>query len=199
MDGNRVEPETKELRMDGPTPATRHGRSLPKTDATVTGVFRDPDDATQAVRRLTSKSVPVDSIRVFVVDEQGRRRRELAVEDEAGALKGGAIGAGIGAAVGLLIVILVPVVTGVASPGTPGVSTLFGALQAIAWGAVAGIPLGIIIGMGRWQGRKKIEEAGLVPHRMHVIVESEALGSVARDVLERSGAERVDWRGDGVG
>lgn len=173
-------------------PATGDGRDFYDVDAGVMGVFRDPEDVNRAVRGLTAKSVPVDSIRVFVVDEQGRRRREIAVEDEAGALRGALIGAGLGAIAGVLIVILVPLFSGAASLGALGASTFLGALRAIALCAAAGLPLGAIIGMGRWQGRKKIEETGLIPHRIHVAVESEELASLARAVLEDAGAERVD-------
>ena len=178
--------------MYDPAFPTGDGRGLYDVDASVTGVFRDPGRVSRAVRRLTAKSVPVDSIRVFLVDEQGRRTREIEVEDEAGALRGGLIGAGLGAILGLLIVILVPVL-GSASVGPIRVSAFLGALQAIALSAVAGIPLGVIIGMGRWRGRKKIEETGTTPHRIHVTIESEELASVARAVLEDAGAERVEW------
>ena len=178
-----------------PSPAMGDGRGLMDVDASVMGVFRDPDHASRAVRRLTAKSVPVDSIRVFMVDEQGRRQRELAVEDEAGALKGALIGAGVGAVLGLLAVILVPILTGVATVGALSISTFLGALRAIALCAAAGVPLGAIIGMGHWQGRKKIEESGLTPHRIYVAVESDELAAIARAVLEDAGAERVDWHG----
>jgi hypothetical protein len=184
----------KELHMYGPSLAMGDERGLQGVDASVLGVFGDPDDVDRAVRRLTAKSVPVDSIRVFVVDERGRRRREIAVEDEAGALRGALTGAGLGALVGVLTVILVPVLTGGASVGGFGVSSLFGALRAVALCAAAGVPLGAIIGMGRWQGRKKIAETGLGPHRIYVAVDSDQMASVARAVLEDEGAERVEGR-----
>jgi hypothetical protein len=179
--------------MYAPPPANGDGRGIYDVDASVTGIFHDPEDVNRAVRRLTAKSVPVDVIRVFVVDETGTRRHEIAVEDEAGALKGALVGAGLGAAIGLLVVILVPLLTGSASVGALGVSTLMGALRAIAICAVAGLPLGAILGMGHWEGRKRIAASGLSPHRIHVAVESEELASLARSVLEDSGAERVDW------
>ena len=178
--------------MYRPAPTNGDGRGFFDVDASVTGVFRNPDDVSRAVRRLTAKSVPVDVIRVFVVDETGTRRREIPVEDEAGALKGALVGAGLGALVGLVIVILVPILMGSASLGALGTATLMGSLRAIAICAVAGLPLGAILGMGRWQGSKRIAATGLTPHRIHVAVESEELASLARAVLEDAGAERVE-------
>jgi hypothetical protein len=178
--------------MRDPVPAVGDGGGLYDVDAGVTGVFRDPEDVKRAVRRLTAQSVPPDTIRVFLVDEQGRRSREIEVEDEAGALRGGLVGAGLGAILGLLIAILVPVFGGGAGVGGLGMSTLLGTLRVMALCAVAAIPLGVIIGMGRWPGRRRIEETGLRPHRIHITVESEALAPRAREVLEAAGAERVD-------
>lgn len=178
--------------MQGPAPMSGNGRGLYQVDASVTGVFRDPGDVNRAVRRLTAKSVPADSIRVFIVDEAGQRRREVDVEDEAGALKGALIGAAAGAGIGLVIVLLVPMLMGGVNIGWLDASSLLGALRAIAILAVAGVPLGAILGMGHWQGRKRIAETGLSPHRIHVAVESDEFATLAREILEDSGAERVD-------
>lgn len=178
--------------MKGPAPTSRNGHGLYELDASVVGVFRDPHDVNRAVRQLTAKSVPADSIRVFLVDEAGERRREVEVESEAGALKGALIGAAAGAGLGVVIVILVPILMGGVSLGALDVSSLLGALQAIAILAAGGVPLGAILGMGHWQGRKRIERTGLSPHRIHVAVESNELASLARGILEQSGAERVE-------
>ena len=175
-----------------PDPASGNGRRLYEVDASVTAVFSDPADVNRAVRRLTEKSVPADSIRVFLVDESGVRRREVDVEDEAGALKGALIGAAVGAGIGLLIVVLVPVLMGGVSLGALDVASVLGALRAMAILAVAGVPLGAIVGMGHWRGRKRIAETGLSPHRIHVAVESDELATLARGILLESGAERVE-------
>lgn len=178
--------------MQGPASTNGDGRGLYQVDASVTGIFRDPDDVNRAVRRLTAKSVPADSIRVFLVDESGEPRQEIRVEDEAGALKGALIGAAAGAGIGLVIVILVPILMGGESIAGLEVASLLGALRAMAILAVAGVPLGAILGMGHWQGRKRIADTGLSPHRIHVAVESEELATLAREILADSGAEHVE-------
>jgi hypothetical protein len=161
-------------------------------EASVTGTFRDARDVNHAVRKLTAQSIPTDVIRVFVVDEQGRRRREIMVEDEAGALKGALIGGAVGAVIGLGVVILVPLIYGPANLGFLSVSSLFGALRAIGICAVAGVPLGAILGMGRWEGRKRIAKVGVSGGRVQVVVESEELAELARETLEAAGAESVE-------
>lgn len=162
----------------------------------VVGVFRDTDAVSRAVRELTAVSVPVDSIRVFVVDAQGRRTREVAVEDEAGALRGGLIGAGVGAAVGVVgVVALVAGLLGSSANELFGLADLAGALRVVAVCAIAGLPFGVILGMGRWDARRGISEAEIAAGRVEVLVASERLAPVARRVLTEAGAERVDGGG----
>ncbi|HUP51396.1 MAG TPA: hypothetical protein VM198_02885 [Longimicrobiales bacterium] len=165
----------------------------PFTDAPVKGVFRDRESVSRAVRRLTAASVPVDSIRVFVVARDGGRRREISVEDEAGALRGALIGAGIGAAIGLALALLVTTgLFGSRSAGFFGISSISDALGVIAVCAIAGVPLGTILGMGRWDATKRISDAELTDGEVQVVVESAKLAKLARGVLEDAGADRVE-------
>jgi hypothetical protein len=113
------------------------GRRTRATDASVSvkGIFHDRDRVKHAVRHLTQNSIPVDSIRVFVLDAAGRRKREIAVEDEGGALEGALIGAAIGAAVAVIAVVLVSVgVFGPPSASPFGIASVLGALSAVAVG-----------------------------------------------------------------
>lgn len=157
----------------------------------VTGVFHDRKSVIRAVEKLAEKSVPADSVRVLVDDASGRIR-EIPVEDESGALRGAIYGAVAGGVVGLGIV--VAVATGLY--GTPEVGILSlrgvsGALRAILGGAAAAVPLGALLGLGYWQGRKKIEADDLVRGSAKVVVESDDLAEWAKRVLEDAGASEV--------
>lgn len=168
------------------------GQRASHGDAPVKGVFRDRDGVSRAVRGLTAESVPVDSIRVFVVPSDGRRR-EIPVEDEAGALRGALMGASIGTAVGLVLALLVTTgLLGSGSAGLLGISSISDALGAIAVCAIAGVPLGTILGMGHWDAKKKISESDVTDGEVHVVVESAKLAALAVRVLERAGADRVE-------
>jgi hypothetical protein len=146
------------------------------------------------VRSLLTKSVPADSIRVFVEDDAGRGRQEVAVEAEAGALEGALIAAGVGAVVGLLIVIFLMARYGSTGSDLLGVSSILGSLRAIATCAVVGVPIGAVLGMGRWKGKRRIAEASVSPARIEVVVESEELAPLAESVFEAAGAEGVERR-----
>lgn len=162
-------------------------------DAPVKGVFRDRERVGRAVRRLTAESVPVDSIRVFVVPRDGGHRREIPVEDEAGALRGALMGAGIGTAVGVVLALLVTTgLLGSRSAGFLGISSISDTLGTIAVCAIAGVPLGTILGMGHWDAKKKISESDVTGGEVHVVVESAKLAGLSRRVLEDAGADRVE-------
>jgi hypothetical protein len=168
-------------------------KSSPHVDARVTGVFRDRDGVSRAVRRLTAKSVPVDSIRVFVAGRGGRRRREIPVDDEAGALRGALVGAGVGAVAGAVLVLVAAIgLIGSEWADLFGISGIAGAVRAIAVCALAGVPLGKILGMGRWDATKSISESDVESGEVHVVVESGKLSAVARRVLDDAGAYRVE-------
>lgn len=159
----------------------------------VKGVFHGKKRLTRAVERLAENSVPADVIAVHVLDPSGNPAREVPVEDESGALKGAILGAVAGAGVGLLILVLV--LSG--ALGRVGVDLLdprsiFGALRTVVAAAAAGVPLGALLGLGRWRGRKKISDEDLERGSgATVTVKSDSLAETARRVLRESGAEGV--------
>ena len=163
--------------------------------ARVQGVFHDRRALVRAVERLAEKSVPADSIRVFVLDEEGNRDREVQVEDESGALRGAVIGAVSGGGLGLLIALAVAL--GLAGPVEVGFLSfrgLSGALSSILAMAAAAVPLGALLGLGHWQGRKKIAKEELRSGAALVVVDSAELSELARGVLDDAGAEEVEVR-----
>lgn len=158
----------------------------------VEGAFRDREAVEDAVYALGQQSVPSDSIHVYVADASGKRKRELQVEKEAGTLRGALYGAGAGAVIGLVIVLAVP--TGMFGPVTIDfltADTLLGAVRVIATMAVAGLPLGAILGMGHWRGGDRISDRELGDGSILVTVRSDELADTARRVLRDAGAERV--------
>lgn len=168
----------------------------PTTSTAVRGVFRDRDALIRAVEGLAEKSVPADSVHVYVHDASGEPAREIPVEDESGALRGALIGAALGGGVGLLTVIAVA--TGVW--GTPQIGILSfrgiaGALRAILGGAAAAVPLGALLGLGYWQGRKKISRSDFDTGTASVVVESDELSKLAERVLRDAGASDVATSG----
>ena len=158
----------------------------------VRGVYSSREGVTRAVERLAQQSVPSDAIDVVVLDARGTETRRVPVEDESGTLRGALIGAACGVALGVVIVVLT--LAGVFGPvgAEPlGASTLAGALRAIVMAAVACVPLGAILGMGHWRGRKKIRLSEVEEGSVAVVVESDELAGVARRVLEETGARNV--------
>lgn len=157
----------------------------------VTGVFRRRSRVVRAVERLSRKSVPFDSIRVFVHAKNGDRR-EIPVEDESGTLRGAIWGAvaggllGLGVAVAAMLGLFGP--SGVAAVSFRGVA---GALRAVIGGAAAAVPLGALLGMGFWQGRRRISSADFESGTATVVVESNELAELARLTLHEAGALSV--------
>lgn len=175
------------------TSTTPSSAATPST--TVEGVFDDRKAVVRAVERLSQKSVPADSIRVFVRDAGGERRREIEVEDESGALRGAVIGAILGGLLGLGIAIAVA--TGVYGPVEVGFLSfrgLSGAISAILATAGAAVPLGALLGLGYWQGRKRIDADELESGSAVVVVSSDELAELARRVLTDAGASKVETK-----
>lgn len=173
------------------TSTTPSGAATPST--TVEGTFRDRKSVVRAVERLSQKSVPADSIRVFVRDADGERQREIEVEDESGALRGAVIGAVLGGLLGLVIAIAVA--TGAYGPVEIGILTfrgISGAISAILATAAAAVPLGALLGFGYWQGRKRIDADELESGTAVVVVASDELSELARRVLTDAGASSVE-------
>lgn len=157
----------------------------------VVGEFRDRASLNRAVRELTGRSVPVDSIHIFVRSPDGRRR-EIQVEEEAGVLRGALLGASVGALIGVVIVALV-LAGAFGDPGVGpfGVRGIFGAVRTVLLTAAAAVPLGALLGMGRWRSHGKISDREFEQGGVEVVVTSGELEPRARDILERAGAVRL--------
>lgn len=157
----------------------------------VTGVFQDRASLIRAVEALSEKSVPSDSIRVFVESSAGDRR-DIPVEDESGTLRGAVVGAGVGGLAGLLVALAAG--TGLLGPvGVELVSFrgLAGVVPAVLGGAAAAVPLGALLGMSYWQGRKRLSGADFETGRAMVVVDSRELSELARQTLEEAGATEI--------
>lgn len=164
----------------------------------VCGTFTDRKSATKAVHRLAEESVPADVIRVFVLDAGGDVIREVPVDDESGVLKGALIGAGIGAVGAFLLGALALAGLALAGIANPvGIETIPSALGVIMTGAIVGLPIGGILGMGRWSGARRISAAEASAGEIRVVVTSQELAGKARRTLEASGATSV-WEEDGT-
>ena len=177
--------------MSHPNPPPRPSTGA-SSATTVRGTFRERKTVVRAVERLSEKSVPADSIRVFVLDESGEKRREIEVEDESGATRGALLGLAVGGAVGLVLAIAVA--TGAYGPVEVGFISfrgLAGALTAMLGTAAAAVPLGALLGMGYWQGRKKIDRSELRSGSAQVVVASDELSRLAEEVLRDAGATDV--------
>lgn len=157
----------------------------------VTGVFRKRSTVVRAVERLSRKSVPSDSIRVFVHGPEGERR-EIPVEDESGTLRGAIWGAICGGLLGLAIALAAAV--GLLGPTTVdafGFRGLAGVFRAALGGAAAAVPLGALLGLGFWDGRKRISQEDFQKGTATVVVESDELAELARLTLHEAGALNV--------
>jgi hypothetical protein len=153
--------------------------------------FRDRASLNRAVRELTGHSVPVDSIRVFARSPEGSRR-EIPVEEGTGTLRAALLGAAVGAVAGVVLVGLVLA----GAFGEPGVSILgvrgiVGAVRTIVLTAAAAVPLGALLGMGRWRSSGEISDQELARGSAEVVVTSRELEPRAREILRRAGAVRV--------
>lgn len=159
---------------------------------TVEGFFHRPDDVARAVERLAAESVPADEVDVYVVDDTGATTRRISVQDEPGTLKGAIAGAAGGALVGLVIVILAVLdVFGEVAVDPLGATSLLGAIRTMVASAAMGVPIGAILGMGHWQGKKRMVASDFSGGAVKVVVETDELTDVARRVLREAGADQV--------
>lgn len=159
----------------------------------VEGRFEGREQLRHAVNGLMARGVPTNTIRVYLVDRHGTRRRELPVDSGSGALKGALIGAAGGAIVGLAISALLSIGVSAGSQGAPlGVGSFLGGLRVAALLAAGGVPLGGLLGMGHWQGAYRLSSADLEEFRASVVVQTRSRADVAREVLAQSGAELVE-------
>jgi hypothetical protein len=185
----RIEATAQEVVMSSTASTTATRSSAPGTSVSAT--FNDRDSLARAVERLSEKSVPGDSVRVFVDDGAGGRR-EIPVEDESGALRGAFVGAAIGTIAGIGIVIAVAL--GLYGPADVGVLSfrgVAGALRDVFGVAAAAVPVGAVLGLGYWQGRKTIASGELDGGEATVVVQSDELFHLARQVLEETGGARI--------
>jgi len=144
----------------------------------------------RAVTSLTRRSVPVDEIHIYVLDDHGDPRRELIVEDEPGTLAGALIGAVIGVALGVVIVALARLgAFERINDAVYGLGTVQGAFRLVAVLALVGVPIGGVINLGHWNARKEIPEAERDAPGFLVVVETEELADVARRVLDDVGGQ----------
>lgn len=156
-----------------------------------TGVFHDRDALGRAVAQLFQKSVPADSIRVFMLDESGQRTRELEVADEAGAIHGAKVGAAVGAGIGVLMLVLLAVSILVGATIDAGLTDVIGNSWIILAGALSGVPLGAMFGMGNWRGHTTIPSGELERGAAEVEVQGAGVGEVAAEALRSAGAASV--------
>jgi hypothetical protein len=78
--------------------------------------------------------------------------------------------------------------------GPFGVRGIVGALRTVLLAAAAAVPLGALLGMGRWRSRGKISDEEIERGGAEVVVTSEELEPRAREILERAGAVEISGR-----
>lgn len=180
------------MREAGGRSDVRDRRPDPDAHAVV-GTFGDRESATAAVHGLAERSVPADIIDVYVLDDTGAPTRSVEVEDESGVLRGALLGLAGGAVLGLGIVVLAA--TGVLVDAEVDILTydsIAGAFRIVALTALAGVPLGGVLGLGHWQGRKKISVEEAESGSIMVVVTTDELTELSRQVLQEAGARRVE-------
>jgi len=158
---------------------------------TIRGTFQNRKTMSRAVRGLSEKSVPADMIDVQVIDGDGNPTRQVEVEDEAGTLRGAIIGGICGAVLGLAVAIFV-LAGGLGPTEASGSRAVGGAIGVALSLAVAGVPLGAIIGLGYWRGKTKVSQREMREGSVVVSVESDALAETARVVLQDAGAVALE-------
>lgn len=155
------------------------------------GVFHDREALGRGVRQLFQESVPADSIRVFMLDEGGRRIREIEVADEAGAIHGAKVGAAVGAGIGVLMLVLLAISIVVGASVDAGVGDVIANSWIIPAGALTGVPLGALFGMGNWQEHKRIPSEEFERGAAEVEVAGAGFGDDAAATLLEAGAASV--------
>lgn len=169
-----------------------HAREGAAPSSGVKRVFPDVRGLNRAVTRLERRNVPVDEIHVYVLDDHGRPRRELTVEDESGTLAGALIGAVIGAAIGVVIVALAQLAPFERiNDAIYGLGTIEGSFRLAGILALIGVPIGGILHMGRWNARRQLHEADRSADGFLVVVETEELADLAGRVLDEVGGRPV--------
>ena len=159
---------------------------------TIRGLYRRRGDVSRAVDSLVANNIPVDELDVYVVDELGRPTRRLSIRDEPGTTRGAIAGAIMGASLGAVVLALVFLgVLGESWIDAFGPNVYISTLALLCVPAAAGVPIGAVIGMGHWQGRKKVSVPEVETGGVIVVVQTEELADVARRVLRDTGAVDV--------
>lgn len=159
---------------------------------TIKGLYRQPRDVSRAVESLVANSIPVDELEVYVIDELGKPTRRISIRDEPGTRRGAILGALVGASLGAVVVAFVFLgVLGESWIAAFGPNILLSAVALIGVSGAAGVPIGAVIGMGHWEGRKKVAVPDLDSGGVIVVVQTDDLADVARRVLRDTGAVDV--------
>jgi hypothetical protein len=157
----------------------------------VTGLFVDPEKASEAVRRLLDESFTAEEIGVLVKDDKGLS--EEPVRHVTGVKKGVSTGAALGAVLGALGATLVSVGTlpavglGLAASG-PLAAAASGALGGTAGGGL----VGAIGGLGFWKATPDLSEDLKRGAVLVSVPVTKARADAARSALEAAGAKWVD-------
>jgi hypothetical protein len=158
-------------------------------------MFRNPDGVAHVIERLGAAGVPVDEVEVFVVDGAGKPARKIAVHQESGTLKGALWGGLVGACVGMVAALLAMLGSfgnfGSAGPEGFFPSPLLGLLGWTGASMAMGVPIGAVIGMGRWQGAREVPSRHPDGGGVMVLIRTAELRDRARRILLDCGAEDV--------
>lgn len=158
----------------------------------VEGVFGSRRKLRKAVNQLMARGVPTNTIHVYLVDRAGSRLREVSVEAGSGVARGAVLGSLSGAAIGLVIVVAATAgLFGSPAADPFGVASVPEAVGVMLLGAAAGVPLGGLLGMGHWQGARRIPDADFTRYGATLVVETRSMADVARTVLADAGARSV--------
>jgi hypothetical protein len=181
-----------------------HGSDMPHTNITegrghqgvsnpIKGRFRDSEHAAKAVERLADHSIPADEVRVFVVDDDGKPKRRIAVREgfgsKRGAIIGGLVGAGLGAVLALLV--QADLLSSASIGGLNEAAPFFSVLWVAVAGGAVGVPIGAVVGMGHLLRRQRMTVSPTDPMSVMVIVETRELADEARRILREAGADDV--------
>jgi uncharacterized protein (TIGR02271 family) len=162
--------------------------------STVVGVFRDPDDARDAINALKDAGFRADDIGLLTRDREEARAVAADTGTEAG--EGAATGAVAGGLLGGLLGWLV----GIGSLVIPGVGpfvaagVLGAALTGAAIGAGLGAIAGALVGMGIPEDEAEYYEGEVRSGRTLVTVRADGRYDDARAIMQRAGAYDFETR-----
>lgn len=161
--------------------------------ARVRGVFHDTSGLNRAINELGRRSIPSDTVHVYLVDEDNRPAREIPVERDRGALRGAIRGAVAGALFGVFVAAFAPGRFEIRPIPFGYDSWLAGGLIVVL-GALTGLAFGIALGMGHWLLRTREREETMARGAGWVEVEGAELAAASRRALQAAGADRISKR-----